>query len=93
MLLFSINAIFAFICARFAFNTIPRGWQFIKSGWTIVKTQREQGDVSIDVESRRLASEGGTYLLAGVLWLIAALIAIALTAFFIWQGIIAIRPS
>lgn len=82
MLLLTLNTIFAWIFGQFAWRALPKGTAFIQHGWLLLQTHAEQPDAAKHVEHRRAVSEGGTYMIAGVLWCGAGLIAAGLAVAF-----------
>lgn len=85
MLLASVNAIFALIFGSFTLRASQRGWLFLRGGWNMIQSQAAPGDKSPPELNREAASQGGQFLLAGILWLGSALIAGILTLWFVYQ--------
>jgi hypothetical protein len=73
MLLVTLNAAFGAGFLLFAMNAGRRGWPFAKHGWLLIQAQTAHPDYRENVERRRSISEGGRFLIAGVLWLGASL--------------------
>ncbi|MGJ3239911.1 MAG: hypothetical protein ACFE0Q_14460 [Anaerolineae bacterium] len=82
---FTVNLIFAAIFGGFAWNSLPRGWRFFKTGWLVFRAHADQDDVQTNVERQRTLQGGSTFLVAGLAWLIggviSAILALAFTLF------------
>ena len=81
MLIATIDTIFAAIFYLFARRSLPRGVDYLRYGWMVVDTEVNKPGFRDNTESRRAISEGGTYLISGLLWcgggLLAAYFAVA----------------
>lgn len=79
---FTINGIFVFIFGTFAWNSLPRGWRFLKLGWSSLRNHTEQVDAEFNVERQREMSIGSNFFLAGIAWLIGGIVSAILTIMF-----------
>ncbi len=86
----TINAIFALVFAGIAWNSLPHGWRFFKIGWLAFRANAEKPDTEFNVEQQRGMQVGSNFLVAGLAWLIAGLIAASLTIMFIVFAILGI---
>ncbi|MEZ4669206.1 MAG: hypothetical protein R3E39_14965 [Anaerolineae bacterium] len=82
MLIVTINAIFGAGCLFFAQRAARRGWPFLRTGWMAVQSNASQPDFRVNVFRRRAISEGGRFLIGGLLWLAAALVGFLLALYF-----------
>jgi len=73
MLIASLNVIFALMFATFAWRAVPRGLQFIKSGWLAIQTHAGKADARQDFENRQTISSGTNFLIAGLGWFVAGI--------------------
>jgi hypothetical protein len=85
MLLVTLNGAFATGFLFFAMRALQRGWPFLRAGWTAIRVQVAHPDFRQNIERRRIISEGGIFLLGGVLWLAASVIALLVGGYFSWQ--------
>lgn len=74
MLAITLNAAFGAGCLFFALRAFRLGWPFLRDGWLAIRAQANQGAAPLNIEQRRLVSEGGRFLIGGVLWLGAGII-------------------
>ncbi len=86
MLAITLNAAFGAGCLFFAMRAFRLGWPFLRDGWLAVRTQAAQSDTPLNVEQRRLVSEGGRFLIGGVLWLGAGVIGTLAGVYFTVQA-------
>jgi hypothetical protein len=86
ILLVTLNAAFGAGLFFFAIRALQRGWPFFKAGWLMMQTQTGAPDFRINVERRRAISEGGRFLVGGLLWLAAGLGSFAGAAYFMIQA-------
>lgn len=91
MLLITLNAAFSVGFLAFAFNALRRGVPFLRDGWLAVQTQARRPDFRQNVERRRLISDGGYFLIGGLLWLGASAGALALGLWFGWTALMLMR--
>ena len=82
MLILALNAVFAAIFLAFTRPAFLRARTFLQTGLTIIQVEVRKPDYRHNVESRRLISEGGRFLIGGLFWLIATLVALGLGIFF-----------
>jgi hypothetical protein len=82
MFLLTVNALFAAGAFAIAMQAVRKGLPFIRSGWDAIQTQTGHPDFRVNVERRRAISDGGRFLLGGLLWLLTALIAFAAAVYF-----------
>jgi hypothetical protein len=82
MLIATINAIFAMGAFGIALQAFRKGLPFIRSGWNALQSQTDHPDFRHNVERRRAISDGGRFLLGGLLWLVTALIAFGAILYF-----------
>ncbi|GAB5491625.1 MAG: hypothetical protein Phog2KO_18400 [Phototrophicaceae bacterium] len=79
---FTLNSIFAFVFAGFAWNSLPRGWRFFKIGWLAFRANEENLSEEFDVERQRDMSVGSNFLIAGVAWLVGGIVCAILAIMF-----------
>lgn len=82
MLLLALNGIFAVIFFAFARRAVGRAWPFLKLGWSVVDREVKKSDYRQNVESRRIISQAGMFLIGGVLWLLAGMVSGGLSVYF-----------
>ncbi|MEO8608251.1 MAG: hypothetical protein ABI690_10235 [Chloroflexota bacterium] len=82
MLLASLNAIFATGALAIAMQAVRKGLPFIRSGWAMIQIQTSHPDFRYNVERRRAISDGGRFLVGGVLWLVTGAAALAGAVYF-----------
>ena len=82
MFLLTVNALFAAGAFAIAMQAVRKGLPFIRSGWDAIQTQTGYPDFRVNVERRRAISDGGRFLLGGLLWLLTALLAFAAAVYF-----------
>jgi hypothetical protein len=82
VLLATINAIFALGALAIAAQAARKGIPFVRDGWTIIQTQTSHPDFRHNVERRRAISDGGRFLVGGILWLLTGAIALAAAIYF-----------
>ncbi len=82
MFLLTVNALFAAGAFAIAMQAVRKGLPFIRSGWDAIQTQTSHPDFRLNVERRRAISDGGRFLLGGLIWLVTALIAFAAAIYF-----------
>lgn len=85
---FTLNSIFAFVFAGFAWNSLPRGWRYFKMGWLTVRSTVDDADDKINVEQQREASIGSNFLIAGVAWLLGGIICAIIAIVFVLFAIL-----
>lgn len=86
MLLVTVNGIFGAGFLFFAMRALQRGWPFVRLGWLTMQEQTSHPDFRQNVERRRMISEGGRFLLGGLLWLSAGLVGVAVGLYFTLQA-------
>lgn len=84
---FTINAIFATIFGTFTWNSLPRGWQFIRLGWLALQANADQPDADTNIERQRDMAQGSRYLLAGIAWMLGGLVSAGVATVFIYYAI------
>ena len=82
MLLLALNAIFAGLFFNFARNTFKRAIPFLRTGWATISVETKKPDYRQNVESRQAISEGGRFLIGGMVWMGITLGLIGLAVFF-----------
>jgi hypothetical protein len=82
MLLATLNAIFAMGALGISVQAFRKGLPFIRSGWDTIQTQTRYPDFRYNVERRRAISDGGRFLIGGLLWLVTALAAVIAAVYF-----------
>ena len=82
MFLLTVNALFAAGAFAIAMQAVRKGLPFIRSGWDAIQTQTGHPDFRYNVERRRAISDGGRFLLGGLLWMVTALAAFAAAIYF-----------
>jgi len=82
MLLVALNGAFAFIFLSFAWNTWKRGVVFWRTGWEAIRTESQRENFRRNVESRRVISEATPFLVGGLFWIGAAIVAAGFGFFF-----------
>lgn len=93
MLLLTVNALFAMGAFAIALQAVRKGLPFIRSGWDAIQTQTSYPDFRYNVERRRAISDGGRFLLGGLLWLLTALAAFAGAIYFGSQAFAMLNSS
>jgi hypothetical protein len=86
VLLVTLNALFGVGFFYFALRSARRGWPFLRAGWLAVQTGASHPDFRYNVEHRRTISEGGLFLIGGLLWLLASGGALLGALYFSWQA-------
>jgi hypothetical protein len=82
-----LNLVFAAICFVSAWRALRRGLPFIRLGWQAIDAAVQRPDYRSNVESRRTISEGGNFLIGGLLWLLIGLLGAGIGVFFAAQAI------
>lgn len=82
MLLIAVNLIFAVVTLLFARTAFIRAFPFIRTGWTAIRAATQHPDFRRDVNLRRVISDGGGFLIGGVIWLVIGVGAVGLGVFF-----------
>jgi hypothetical protein len=82
MLLAALNALFAMGALTIALQAFRKGLPFVRYGWTVLQTQTQHPDYRTNVERRRAISEGGRFLVGGILWLMMSLGAVLAAVYF-----------
>ncbi len=82
MLLVTLNGAFAAGFFFFAMRALKQGWPFLKHGWLMMQTQTSHEDYRFNVERRRAISEGGRFLIGGILWLVGGVAALIGSLYF-----------
>ena len=82
MLLATLNAIFAMGALAIATQAARKGIPFVRDGWTMIQAQTSHPDFRYNVERRRAISDGGRFLIGGVLWLVTGAAALAGAVYF-----------
>lgn len=88
MIYFMFNGIFAFIFGIMAWRIVPRGWLLLKGGMGLIRTVDD--DARKKVESRRVLSEGGNFVIGGILWLLVGIVFAILAAAFSIAAVVSI---
>ena len=91
MLLVTLNGAFGAGFLFFAMRAFQRGWPFVKHGWLAMKTNTQIPDFREQVERRRAISEGGQFLIGGLLWLGAGVGSLVAAIYFIAQAWLIMR--
>jgi hypothetical protein len=68
MLILTLNAAFAALFAAGARLALTRAVPFLRAGWIAIAAGVRQPDYRAHVESRRLISEGGAFVIGGIAW-------------------------
>lgn len=84
MLLLALNAVFAGLFFTFARSAYRRAIPFLGAGWSAI---RGEPDYHVNVESRRVISDGGRFLIGGMLWLASALFTIGFGFYFALEAL------
>lgn len=92
MFLLTVNALFAAGAFAIAMQAVRKGLPFIRSGWDAIQTQTDHPDFRYNVERRRAISDGGRFLLGGLLWILTALIALAAAIYFGLEALRQLNP-
>lgn len=82
MLISTLNAIFAAAAFFVVRMSVQRGWPFIKMGWMAIQTQTGHPDFRENIFRRLAISEGGRFLVGGLVWLLTAIIALVAAIYF-----------
>ena len=84
MAIASINAIFALVFGSIAWQSIPKGWAFLKLGWRAMDSTANLPDATLHVEKRRTLETANRFLLAGIGWFVGGIASAGLTIAFIF---------
>ncbi len=87
MLIITVNAIFALIFLWFVPGALRRARLFLAAGWGVLRAETQKPDYRERIESRHAISEAGNFLVGGLFWLTAGLVALGLGIFFIVQAL------
>lgn len=87
MLLFTVNTVFAAIFLLAARGALRRALPFLRAGWSAIRTETQKPDYRVNITSRRVISEGGRFLLGGLVWLGIALGSAAYGLLFAWRAL------
>jgi len=87
MLLLALNAIFAGLFLKFARDTFKRALPFLRIGWATISAETQKPDYRHNIESRRVISEGGRFLLGGIVWLGITVILVGFGLFFAYEAV------
>lgn len=82
MLLLALNGIFAMIFFAFARRAFGRAWPFLKLGWWVIDEEVKKSDYRRNIESRKVISQAGVFLVGGLLWLLAGMVSGGLSVYF-----------
>lgn len=83
---FTVNAIFAFVFAGFAWNSLRRGWRFFRVGWLAFKANEHRENTGQNYDLHQESQ----FLIAGLAWLSGGLISAALVIMFVGFAIFGI---
>jgi hypothetical protein len=84
--LLSLHALLAGVFALYARSALMRGALFFRYGLLTIRIEVDrQSNYRVDVRARRQISEGGAFVIGGLLWLGAGLICAGLCIHFIIQ--------
>lgn len=86
MILIILNSAFAVGLFFFSMRAVQQGWPFLKHGWLMMQTQTSDPDFRYNVERRRAISEGGRFLIGGIMWLVAGIGAFVAAIYFSLQA-------
>jgi hypothetical protein len=92
MFLLTVNALFAAGAFAIAMQAMRKGLPFIRSGWDAIQTQIGHPDFRYNIERRRAISDGGRFLVGGLLWLVTALVAFAAAVYFGLEALRQLNP-
>ncbi|MEL6402791.1 MAG: hypothetical protein AAFV98_17000 [Chloroflexota bacterium] len=81
---FTINLIFASVFGTLAWNSLPRGWRFMRLGWLSMQANVDDADVDNNIEDHRTLSQASLYLLAGIAWLIGGAVSVGVAIMFVY---------
>jgi hypothetical protein len=87
MIQVALNTIFGAALLMFAVRAAGRGWPFLRDGWNAIQAQTAHPDFRQNVQRRRIISQGGVFLLGGLLWLGAALVSFAAGIYLSWLAL------
>lgn len=76
MLLAVVHAIFALICLWFARAAIRHALPFIRTGWQTIDAEVQKPDYRQAFASQQRISEGGRFLVGGIIWLLIGLVSL-----------------
>jgi hypothetical protein len=71
----TLHAIFALIFGSIAWVALPRGWQFLKVGWSTLQANAGQPDRDTNYDRQQLIREGTRFFIGGLGWFVAGLLA------------------
>lgn len=89
MLLLSLNAVLAALCAHYAQRSAARARAFLGPGYVLIRdrVQRHPKDFRHDIFARRDISIGGQYLIGGIAWATMTLLFVGGTLFFSFEAL------
>ena len=82
MIISTLNAIFATAAFFLAQRGLQRGIPFVKMGWMAIETQTSHPDFRENIFRRLAISDGGRFLIGGLVWLLTAVIAFIAAIYF-----------
>ena len=87
MLLLALNAIFAGLFFSFTRTAYRRGMPFLSAGWSAISVEVHKPDYRSNVESRHIISDGGRFLIGGLVWMGIALFTAGCGVYFAVQAV------
>jgi hypothetical protein len=64
----TLHAVFALVFGGIAWMALPRGWQFLKIGWSTLQANASQPDRDTNYDRQQLIREGTRFFIAGLGW-------------------------
>lgn len=71
----TLHAVFALIFGGIAWMALPRGWQFLKIGWSTLQANAGQPDRDTNYDRQQLIRQGTRFFIGGLGWFIGGLLA------------------
>ena len=71
----TLHAIFALIFGGLAWVALPRGWQFLKIGWSTLRVNAGHPDRDTSYDRQQLIRQGTRFFIGGLGWFIGGLVA------------------
>ena len=87
MLLMLLNVIFAGLFLSFARHAFRRAVPFLRIGYAAVSVEVQKPDYRTNIDSRQAISEGGRFLMGGMLWLLIMVMSLAIALFFAIEAV------
>lgn len=95
MLLAGLSALIAYISGRISWYALRMGRRYVPLGWGWIRSLPQGTDPRKDINARQQLSMGGSYFLAGLGWLLAGLVtlAVAIVALYMAGSYLGLLPG